>query len=209
MVVNSLIAFLALAPNWAVGNHLQLTWGGSDYVPIGLQVEANSKQIPEAMAAGIKDFNLEVPASGSWRDVVGKMGESRYFLTVNSSLPSAKGTIVQPQYYRLNGIMNPQKISVKLPGSTQALVVVALARDGTVVSFKTVDVVNGQLKTDLKANSDTAQVVLIYPMGESLEMEDLWDGSTLDETKSFDRFASWAISLVYAGSLIHLEARPI
>ena len=175
MVANSLIAFFMLAPNWSVGNHLQLNWGGNDYIPVGLQVEANSKQIPEAMAAGIKDFNLEVPASGSWKDVAAKMGDSRFFLTVNSALPNAKGTIVQPQYYRLNGIQNPQKISIKLPGATQALVIVALTRDASVISYKTVDVVNGVLKTDLKAMSDTSQVALIYPMGESLEMEDLWD----------------------------------
>ena len=181
MVANSLIAFLALASNWTVSNHLQLNWGGNEYVPVGLQVEANSKQIPDAMAAGIKDFNLEVPYNGAWKDVAAKMGDARYFLTVNSSLPSAKGTIIQPQYYRLNGINNPKKISVNLPGATQALVVVALARDGSVVNFKTVEVLNGVLKTDVKAAAETPQVILIYPIGESLEMEDLWE--RLDERR--------------------------
>lgn len=181
MVANSLIAFLTVASNWTVGNQLQLNWGGTDYVPVGLQVEANSKQVPEAMAAGIKNFNLEVPASGSWKDVASKMGDSQYFLTVNSALPSAKGIIIQPQYYRLNNILNPGKITANLPGANKALVVIALARDGSIVSQKVTDVVGGVLKTDVKAMSDTAQVALIYPMGESLEMEDLWE--RLDERR--------------------------
>ena len=175
MVANSLIAFLALASNWTVGNQLQLNWGGTDYVPVGLQVEANSKQIPAAMASGIKNFNLEVPASGSWKEVAGKMGDAQYFFTVNSSLPNARGTTVQPQFYRINNILNSQKISINLPGASRALVVVALARDGSVISSKNVDVVNGVLTTDVKGMSDTPQVVLVYPTGESLEMEDLWE----------------------------------
>ncbi len=181
MVANSLIAFLTIASNWTVGNQLQLNWGGNDYVPVGLQVEANSKQIPEAMAAGIKNFNLEIPASGSWKEVATKMGDSNFFFTVNSTLPNAKGIIVQPQYYRINNIQNPQKITANLPGASSALVIVALARDGSVVSFKNVDVLNGVLTTDVKAVSDTPQVVLIYPKGESLEMEDLWE--RLDERR--------------------------
>ena len=181
MVANSLIAFLALAPNWAVGNHLQLSWGGNDYVPVGLQVEAKSPQIAEAMVAGIKDFNLEVPSSGSWKETASKMGDARYFLTVTSSLPAAKGTIVQPQYYRINNIKGSQSITCKLPGAEKALVVVALARDGSVVSTKSVDIKNGILKTDIKAVAEADQVVLVYPFGESLEMEDLWE--RLDERR--------------------------
>jgi hypothetical protein len=181
VVANCLIAFLSLASNWSVGNQLQLNWGGTDYVPVGLQVEANSKLIPDAISAGIKDFNIEVSASTPWKDIVSKMGTSRYFLTVNSSLPSARGTIVQPQYYRINNVQNPQKISAKLPGASKALVIVVLARDGTVISSKITDVVSGVLATEVKAMSDTQQVVLIYPIGESLEMEDLWE--RLDERR--------------------------
>jgi hypothetical protein len=181
VVANSLIAFLMLAPNWAVGNHLQLTWGGNDYVPIGLQVEANSPQIAEAKAAGIKDFNLEVPASGSWKDIATKMGDSHYFLSVTSSLPAARGTIVQPQYYRINGVKNSQTVTCRLPGAERALLVVALARDGSVISTKNVEVKNGILKTDVRAAADSDQVILVYPFGESLEMEDLWE--RLDERR--------------------------
>lgn len=181
MVASSLIAFLSLAPSWGVGNHLQLTWGGNNYVPVGLQVEANSKEIPQAVSAGIKDFNLEIPSSGSWKEVAEKMGDSRYFFTVTSTLPSAMGTIVQPQYYRINNVRNPQSIVCNIPGATKALVVVALARDGSVISNKFVDVANGQLKTDVKAAVESDQVVLIYPMGESMMMEDLWE--RLDERR--------------------------
>lgn len=181
MVASSLIAFMSLAPSWAVGNHLQLTWSGSDYVPVGIQTEANSKQIPEAIAAGIKDFNIEVPAGGAWKDIAAKMGDSRYFFTVTSSLPNALGTVVQPQYYRLNNIRSSQTISCSLPGATQALVVVALAHDGSIISYKSAPVINGFLKTDVKAAAESDQVVLIYPTGESLEMEDLWE--RLDERR--------------------------
>ena len=175
MVASSLLAFLSFASNWAVGNNLQLTWGGNDFVPTGLQVEANSKEIPAAMAAGIKNFNLEVSSTSSWKDAAASMGDSKYFLTVTSALPNAVGTIVQPQFYRINGIRNSQTIACALPGATKALVVVALSRDGSVISNKFVDVVNGYLKTDIKAAADSDQVALIYPTGESLMMEDLWE----------------------------------
>ncbi|MBS1701259.1 MAG: hypothetical protein JST12_06330 [Armatimonadetes bacterium] len=181
MIASSLIAFLSLAPNWAVGNHLQLTWGGSDYVPVGLQVEAGSKEIAAGQAAGIKDYNVEVSAAGQWKDVAAQMGDSRYFFTVTSALPSARGTIVQPQYYRLNNIKASQTITCNLPGADRAFVVVALSRDGTVISSKFADVTKGVLKTDVKAATDAEQVALIYPVGESLMMEDLWD--RLDERR--------------------------
>lgn len=181
MVASSLIAFLALAPNWAVGNNLQLTWSGSNYVPVGLQLDANAKEIPAALAAGIKDFNLEVNSTTNWKSAAEKVGDAHYFFTVTSSLPSAIGTIVQPQYYRLNNIRNPQTITCSLPGATKALLVVALARDGSVITNKTVEVKNGILRTDVKAANDSDQVVLIYPMGESMMMEDLWE--RLDERR--------------------------
>lgn len=150
-------------------------------MPTGLQIEANSPEIPKAIQAGIHDFNVEVPATGSWKDVAEKMGASHYYLSVTSSLPSARGTIVQPQYYRINSLRNPQTITCSLPGANKALIIVALARDGSIISNNFADVTNGVLKTEVKAARDSDQVVLIYPYGESLMMEDLWE--RLDERR--------------------------
>ena len=181
MVIPTLIACLAVAPKWAIGNNLQLTWGGDNYVPVGIQVEGNSKDIPAAISAGIKDFNLEISSGSNWKEVAEKMGASRYFFTVTSSLPYAQGTIVQPQFYRLNNIRKSDTISCALPGATKALIIVALARDGSIISSKTADVKNGVLRTDIKAALDSEQVALIYPFGESMMMEDLWE--RLDERR--------------------------
>lgn len=148
---------------------------------MGLQIDAASPDLAPAMAAGIKTFNVELSANTPWSDVANKFGGTEYFLSVNSKLPGATGVIVQPQFYRLNQVKNGQKLAVNLPGAQRALVIVALSRDGTVISQKMYDVDNGVLRGDLRAAQDADQVALIYPIGESSEMEDLWE--RLDERR--------------------------
>lgn len=172
---------MAFAATWSVGPSQQLIWEGKDYQPVGLQIEAASPNLAAAMAAGIRSFNVEVAASSPWTDTVGKFGGTEFFLSVNSKLPGATGVMVQPQFYRINSVKNGQKLLVNLPGANKALVIVALSRDGTVISQKVIDVENGVLRGELRAAQDADQVALIYPIGESSEMEDLWE--RLDERR--------------------------
>jgi hypothetical protein len=166
---------LATAPAWTVGPNLQYQWGGTDYLPVGLQCSFDTELLSKAKEAGISDFNVEVSATGSWRAVADELSSKRFFITSNTAMPAATGFTVQPQSYRVNGIRNPQSITVSVPGATKAFVVVALTRDASVISQRSYPVVNGVLKADLKAARDSDQVALIYPQGESMEMEDLWE----------------------------------
>ncbi len=166
---------MATAPAWMVGPNLQYQWGGSDYLPIGVQCPFDIDLITKAKGAGVEDFNIEVPATSSWKAVSDELNGKRFFITSNTAMPTATGFTVQPQSYRVNGIRNPQSITLALPGATKAFVVVALSRDASVISQKTFPVVNGVLKAELKAARDSDQVALVYPLGESMEMEDLWE----------------------------------
>ncbi len=178
----SLACFAAFAaPAWNIGPNLQYQWGGTDYLPIGVQAEYSSPILGQAKQAGLQNFNVEIPLNASWREACEQLAGTNYFLTLNTAMPAAKGFIIQPQHYRIANIQNPTTISVNLPGATKAYVAVALRRDLTVISEKLMTVENGVLRANVKATSDTDQVVYIYPLAESLEMEDLWD--RLDERR--------------------------
>ncbi|MDH4387822.1 MAG: hypothetical protein QE269_03765 [Fimbriimonas sp.] len=172
---------MATAPAWTVGPNLQYQWDGADYLPVGLQCSFDPELIATAKAAGIQDFNIEVPGTGSWKAVADEVAGRRFFITSNTSMPGATGFTVQPQSYRVNGIRGPQSITVAVPGATRAYVVVALTRDASVISQRSYPVVNGVLRADLKAARDSDQVALIYPQGDTMEVEDLWE--RLDERR--------------------------
>jgi hypothetical protein len=175
MIFPTLIAAATLAPVWSVGQGMQLNWEGKDYAPIGLQCQANVQEIQEAMLAGIQDFNVEIPISSAWREVADQLEGRRFFLTVNSSMPSTKGITIQPQYYRINSVRNPGKIRLSLPGAERAYIVVALANSGEMLTQKMYPVKNGVLDADVNAVQEADQIILVYPIGESMEMEDLWE----------------------------------
>ncbi len=172
---------MATAPAWTVGPNLQYQWGGTDYLPIGVQCAFDTDLLGKAKTAGISDFDVEVSSTTSWKAVAEELAGRRFFISSNTAIPAATGFTVQPQSYRINGIRNPQSITVPLPGATKAFVVVALTRDASVISQRSYPVVNGVLKADLKAARDSDQVALVYPQGESMEMEDLWE--KLDERR--------------------------
>jgi len=181
MISVSLLFVATIARTWTVGPNLQLQWNGADYQPVGIQLSPDDKNIKAAKEAGIQDFNLEVPISRNWREASSQVEDKNFFLTVNSSLPNAKGIIIQPQYYRLNNIRKSGTLTLPLPGIDSALVVIAMTRDGSMVSQKTVPVEKGVLNVSYKAATDADQIALIFPMGESFEMEDLW--SRLDSRR--------------------------
>jgi hypothetical protein len=169
------------AARWSIGDKLQLRWNGADYTPVGLQVGYDKRILEQANEAGIRDYNVEVSANTPWNEVAQQLEGRRFFITLNSAAPSTKGVTVQPQFYRINDILGPQKVTLNLPGSQKAYVVVALKRDGSIVSQKLYPVEKGVLKADIKAVAGADQIGLVYPIGESLEMEDLWE--RLDERR--------------------------
>jgi hypothetical protein len=181
MIFTSLIASMALTPAWAVGNAMQLTWDEKDYVPIGLQCQANTTEIEQAKAAGINDFNVEMPANGSWKEIADKLEGRRFFLTMTSVMPLTKGVTVQPQYYRIGSVRNPGRLRLNLPGADKAFVLVVQAESGDLFWQKMMPVKNGVLDAEFTAAREANQTILVYPIGESLEMEDLWE--RLDERR--------------------------
>jgi hypothetical protein len=176
MILSTFLTASFLANSWSIGPELQLKWGGQDYLPVGVQLQPDKSQIDKAIEAGINDFNLEVPISRNWKEAVEGLSNKRFFLTVTSAMPATRGWLVQPQFYRLANIRESQKIRVSLPGAEKSVVVVTNTRSGDIVSLKVVNVEkNGLLTTDVKAVKEADQAVLIYPLTESLELEDLWE----------------------------------
>jgi hypothetical protein len=162
---------------WKVESDLSLLWAGEPYRPVGLRLNPSSELFTRAYGKGVRDFIFNVPVSGGAWDAAGSAPQDiRFILAINSLSPMAKGYTVEPMFYRITGIKNSAPISISLPGADEALVVMAQKRDGAVVDSARVPVQGGTLKFELKTVPGAEHVALIYPLGSSLEYEDLWEG---------------------------------
>lgn len=163
---------------WTINAAHALLWNNIPYLPVGLAIDGSLDQLEAAKAAGVKDLLVDVPATGmSWDRVFQSLNESgmRFGIRINSLAPMAKGFIVEPQSYRVSGVVGPREIDLELPGAKSALVVTAVRRDASIQSSVRVPVVNGRLKHSIRPLSELEHVVLIYPESISLEQVDYWE----------------------------------
>ncbi|RYG24091.1 hypothetical protein EON82_11935 [bacterium] len=163
---------------WRIDNNHSLVWNGERYVPVGLRIDGTPAAVDAANAAGIKDLLIDLPVSGDWSLAIDRAESNgqRYVLRMASLAPGAKGTAVDPAAYRIAGTRGPQHLDLAMPGTAAALIVVALKRDGSVLSTANVKTVNDRLVYDTKVHPDLETVVLIYPRTDRLEVPDFWDG---------------------------------
>lgn len=167
---------------WEVNANHTLIWGGSPYLPVGLRIDGSPAEVERAKAAGFQDVIVDLPAGGTGWDATLQALEKnqmRYLISISSLAPMAEGVAIEPAGYRITGISEPQKVSVKLPGATGALVVLVNKRDASVAKAVREKVLDGVLSLDVKPFASLEQVVLIYPRMRSLEQPDLWEA--LDE----------------------------
>ena len=165
------------APQWALTREFSMEWQGQPYLPVGIRTSPSSSLFDYALSKGISDYVLDLPLNSKvWNDATEKLGNRQFIASINSLSPFATGTTVQPQWYRIPGITKNRTMKVALPGAESALVVLAIRRDATIVSSDRVKVVDGVANITLKAMPNADQIALIYPVGESTENEDLWEG---------------------------------
>jgi hypothetical protein len=98
-----------------------------------------------------------------------------YLLRINSLAPMAHGFAVEPQSYRVTGIMQTKDVSVDIPGADSAFVVLATKSDGNIVSSERVKINNGRLTYHAVIGPQIEHVLLVYPEMTSVDQQDFWE----------------------------------
>lgn len=165
--------------SWSISEGHALIWDGKPYMPTGLRVEGSPDRIGEAQKAGCNDFVVELPANGmGWKAAFAQLeqGKSRYFISINSLAPMARGFAVEPDAYRITGITAPRPVNSNLPGCTSVLAVLAAQRDNDIEKMERVQLKNEEFNYLVKPGNDIEHVLYIYPETSSLETPDCWEG---------------------------------
>lgn len=163
---------------WRVNEHHALIWNQTPYLPVGVRVSTIAG-IKEAFTQGIRDVVLDLPASGvGWSDLLAacEAGGMRYLIALNSVTPIARGFAVEPEAFRVSGIVSDINVDVPLPGAVSALVVLVTKRDGMIHLAERHAIENGRLKMPIKAPNSLEHILLIYPETTGLATPDYWEG---------------------------------
>lgn len=165
------------AASWRIDDNHSLVWNDARYTPVGVRVDGTAAAVDAANAAGIKDLLIDLPLGADWSGAIAaaeKNGQ-RYLIRLGSLAPGAAGVEIDPAAYRIAGVTGPKHLDIPLPGATDALVVVALLRDASIVTKEIVPVKDGRLVYDSHINAGLDNVILVYPRTESLELPDFWE----------------------------------
>lgn len=163
---------------WRINEHHTLIWAGDPYLPIGARVHG-VEGIAAAKAAGLNDVLLELPASGiGWTDCIEELekNKQRYLIAINSVAPTAKGFAIEPESFRVPGILKDTEIDVPIPGASSALVVLVTRRDGMIHLSQRQPIEGGRLKMKVEAPNSLEHILLIYPETVGLSTPDYWEG---------------------------------
>ncbi len=163
---------------WRIDENHSLVWDGKRYVPVGVRVDGTAAAVDAANEAGIKDLLIDLPVAGDWGATISEAEKNgqRYLVRISSHAPGTPGMAVDPAAYRIGGLVGSRHFEVPLYGATEALVIVALQRDGSLLDRMLLPVKDGRISIDTKVNAGLDNVVLIYPRTDSLETPDLWTG---------------------------------
>jgi hypothetical protein len=164
---------------WQINSHSTLLWDGTPYIPIGLDVDGDPKDIATAKTAGFTDVLVDLPVSDDrWQPALDALASANlhYLIRINSLTPMAHGIAVDPASYRVSDLTTKKDLNIAIPDAAEALVVIADKRDGSIISFSKLPVTNGFLKFQADPGPAESAVVLIYPQTVSLEQPDYWEG---------------------------------
>jgi len=179
--VTVLLAALLLtrpAVAWSVNPNHALLWDEKPYVPVGARVSGDVGTINKALAAGVRDFVVDLPADGTgWSEAVAALEKSkaRYVVAVGTPSPRAQVFAVEPDEYRIPNIEGPYHFDFAMPDADKALVVMVQQTSAAVRWRKVMPVVNGRLKLDDDEGPGAASVLLIYPYMKRSEVTDFWE----------------------------------
>lgn len=184
----------ASASRWTVTDASEMVWNGTPYSPVGLALDSSSPgDIEAAQKAGVKDFSITFPLAGQpWAPTVAQLEEthSRYFIKIGSAAKPTVGYDIDPEGYRLTNITADRHIHITLPGSQSVLLVFATVRDGEIESHEVVKTPDGVLDYDLHPMNDLNHVLLIYPLEETMQLPDLWQGADQDRDQLLNQIYS-------------------
>jgi hypothetical protein len=163
---------------WSLNDNHTLVWGGTPYIPYGLRIDGTPEAVQQAKAAGIKDVLVDLPAGGGgWDETLAalKAADMRYLVRVNSLAPTARGFDVEPEAYRLVGLVKSRTVTIDLPDATSAFIVDASRRDSSVSSSVRLPVIDGKVTCQVKVADGAEHVLLIYPETSGIEQPDFWE----------------------------------
>lgn len=167
-----------VAPAWSVNPNHALMWDDKPYVPVGVRISGDPDRITKGLAAGVRDFIVDLPADGTgWDEAVGTLekGKARYVISVGTPSPRAQVFAVEPDEYRVPNIEGPYHFDFAIPDADRALVIMVQQTSAAVRWRKTMPVVNGRLKIDDDRGPGAACVLLIYPYMKRSEVTDFWE----------------------------------
>lgn len=168
---------------WSVNANHTLVWGGTPYLPVGARIDATAEAIQKAKAAGVEDVLVKLAPGSDWTAAVKQLEGNgmRYLISVDGLAPGSQGVVVEPQTYRISGLMESKKVEFPLPGATHALAVLLMARDtttsrdGSVVKMAQVKVEGGKFSYNLELPGGLEHVLLVYPELTTPSRPDYWD----------------------------------
>lgn len=164
---------------WQINTNHSLVWGSDPYLPVGLRIDGTPAAVADAKAAGVTDVLVDLPVSGKgWAETFAALEKNsmRYLVRIDSLAPMSKGVAVEPQGYRVSGMLVGKTITANIPGATSALIVTAAKRDGVINIAVRVPIKDGKLSYTVKSGPQLDSVALIYPEMSSLEQPDYWTG---------------------------------
>ncbi|MBS1708335.1 MAG: hypothetical protein JSS65_06380 [Armatimonadetes bacterium] len=176
-----LLAALLLArpaASWSVNANHTLVWGDKPYLPVGVRIKGGAGQATKALAAGIRDFVVDLPADGGgWAETVGELekASARYVVAVGTTSPRAKVFAVEPDEYRVPDLEGAYHFNFSIPNADRALVMMVQQTSAAVRWRKVMPIVDGKLKIDDDEGPGAPCVLLVYPFLTKSDVTDFWE----------------------------------
>lgn len=164
--------------SWSINPNHVLIWNSSPYIPFGLHIGGFEPEIAAAAAAGIQDVLVDCPPDPArMKAIVASLEQKnlRYLISIDSLSPSAHGVLIEPSGNRVTGITSKRTLEFRLPGAEEALVVLAVRRDGFIQNTQRVRSVKGDFSVVVDPPNDLDHVALIYPITSSLARLGAWE----------------------------------
>ncbi len=164
--------------DWKVTDKNCLEYNGRPYIPVGLRIDGTLQSIREAEEAGVKDVLVELPVQGlSWKETIDALEKRgmRYMVTISTPAPTAETIAIEPESYRLPGLIGTVKVNLNLPHVSEAYAVLASERTGTVRWEGLIKTVNGKISYESDRDLVSEHVLILYPVTKSSDTPDFWE----------------------------------
>jgi hypothetical protein len=163
---------------WSVNPNHVLLWNATPYIPFGLRIGASEAEILAAKSAGIQDVVVDVPPTpATIKAAVASLerNEMRYVLCISTLAPTATGALIEPQGNRFSGITSKRNLDFRIAGAEEALVVLAVRRDGYIQKTYRAKGEGGRFSVLVEPPNDLDHVAMIYPITSSLAQLGAWE----------------------------------